>query len=175
MREKHGHCSRNYRSPEWISWHSMKDRCLQKSHPNYFRYGGSGIKICDRWLNSFSNFLSDMGRKPTPKHSIDRIDNSGDYCPDNCRWATASEQQRNTKAYRTFTHNDINANRNEWSLMLGGNKTLVNIRLRRGWSIERALSTPPRIYKWRRYDSNTLGCAPAENLQHLRSKASKSA
>lgn len=82
-------------STEWISWKSLKVRCLDKKHKAYRLYGGRGIKVCERWVNSFENFYKDMGPKPTNLHSIDRIDNDGDYEPSNCRWATQKEQIRN--------------------------------------------------------------------------------
>jgi len=79
------------------TWNGMKQRCLNTNHKGYDDYGGRGIKVCDRWLNSFPNFLEDMGEKPGPEYSIDRIDNDGNYEPDNCRWATPSQQVLNQR------------------------------------------------------------------------------
>lgn len=83
------------RTPEYVSWQAMKRRCLNKGYRNYKRYGGRGITVCERWRTSFDDFLADMGRKPTPKHQIDRIDNDKGYSPDNCRWATPKENCQN--------------------------------------------------------------------------------
>jgi hypothetical protein len=91
-RFKHGET----RSPEWRSWISMRTRCECPSATHFRLYGGRGIKVCRRWLQ-FQNFLADMGRKPTPRHSIDRINGDGNYTPANCRWATPTEQNRNRR------------------------------------------------------------------------------
>jgi hypothetical protein len=84
-------------SSEYTSWRGMKNRCYLRSNKFFSHYGGRGIRVCDRWINSFANFFEDMGRKPTPTHSIDRIDVNGDYEPSNCRWATKTEQSRNKR------------------------------------------------------------------------------
>ena len=84
---------------EYISWYAMKARCFDKRRWNYMNYGGRGITVCDRWRFSFANFLNDMGKKPGPGYSIDRIDNDGDYEPGNCRWATTKQQARNKRRY----------------------------------------------------------------------------
>src|SRR6266508_728705 len=83
-------------SPEWRAWRNMRQRCKNRRHPKYRDYGGRGITVCDRWA-SFENFLADMGPKPSPAHSIDRIDVNGNYEPGNCRWATPKEQRLNQR------------------------------------------------------------------------------
>lgn len=104
-RAKHGHARRSEPSkgtPEYRSWCAMRRRCYNPKSTRYEQWGGRGIKVCPQWLgpNGFAQFLADMGRKPSPKHSIDRVDNDGHYEPGNCRWATKAEQSRNRRNVR---------------------------------------------------------------------------
>ncbi len=93
---KHGHAK--IASKEYKAWDSMKQRCYNPNSPKYYLYGGRGIKVCDRWLNSFENFLADVGLAPTSQHSIDRFpDNDGNYEPGNVRWGTDYEQRHNQR------------------------------------------------------------------------------
>lgn len=91
-------------SPEGRSWSGMIQRCENPNRHNYRYYGGRGIKVCERWRNNFADFLSDMGRKPSPAHSIDRYpNNNGHYEPGNCRWATKSQQTQNSRRAKLVT------------------------------------------------------------------------
>ena len=92
MAFKHG----GYNTPEYRSWYNMRTRCLNPKATRFENYGGRGIKVCKRW-SSFEKFLLDMGPKPTPRHTIDRIDNDGDYRPKNCKWATYAEQAKHKR------------------------------------------------------------------------------
>ena len=96
LKSKHRMCN----TSEYRSWNSMKERCLNKNYIKYNLWGGRGITICDRWLNSFENFYADMGPKPGPEYSLDRINNNGNYEPSNCRWATPKEQVNNRRISR---------------------------------------------------------------------------
>ncbi len=101
-------------TPEHNSWQAMKGRCYNPNNKQYNDYGGRGIKVCDRWLNNFENFLADMGKKPTPAHSLDRIDVNGDYAPENCRWATREEQNNNKRCSIMVEHNGKTQTFKQW-------------------------------------------------------------
>lgn len=93
------------RTPEYQTWVHMKMRCTNPADPKYPAYGGRGISVCAAWENDFSAFFADMGAKPTPFHTLDRIDVNGPYTKENCRWATPLEQARNKRSHRMVTHN----------------------------------------------------------------------
>lgn len=98
-RTKHGDNGRQKRTAEYAAWRGMHTRCNNRNNPAYPSYGGRGITVCERW-SSYESFLADMGRKPTPKHSLDRIDNDAGYSPENCKWATYGEQNSNQRPRR---------------------------------------------------------------------------
>lgn len=125
------------------SWRGIKDRCMNPKHIRYWDYGGRGIKVCDRWLESFENFLADMGMPPTARHSIDRIDNDKGYSPDNCRWATPKEQGRNQRRAIILEMDGETKHIAEWCEIYGANPNIVGRRVKRGWSLKKALTHPP--------------------------------
>lgn len=98
-------------NPLYSTWKSMKQRCYRETHPKYKHYGGRGIKVCDEWINSFETFAHDMGAKPSPAHSIERIDNNGNYCKENCKWATQKEQQNNKRTSKKNKIPQIDGNK----------------------------------------------------------------
>ena len=130
------------RTPEYKAWQQMKIRCFNPNRKDYSHYGSRGIAVCDRWKNSFENFLADMGLKPTPKHSIDRIDNDGDYQKDNCKWSTRVEQQNNRSSNRLITIEDVTLTITQWEKKMGFSKNVIQDRLKSGWSERDAVLIP---------------------------------
>ncbi len=125
---------------EYNIWTDMKSRCYNPMAKRYERYGGRGIIICERWHN-FSVFFADMGPCPSG-HSIDRIDNDGNYEPDNCRWATRKQQLRNFSRNRFITFNGATKCLSEWSEETGIRALTISYRLKAGWSVEDAMTKP---------------------------------
>jgi hypothetical protein len=133
------------RTPEYRAWQGMRLRCTDPEHKAYPRYGGRGIKVCDRWLESVENFIADMGPKPTPAHELDRFpNNDGNYEPGNCRWATRSENCRNRRSSRFIESAGERLTLAEWAARTGLRADLISERVERGWTPEAALSTPAR-------------------------------
>lgn len=129
--------------PEYHVWTGMRGRCLNPRNRVFLRYGGRGITICPAW-DTFEVFLFDMGLRPSPRHSLERIDNDGPYSAENCRWATQSEQMRNTSATRLLACHGQTRCLTEWAEVTGLKMSTIHVRLRRGWSVEQALHEPLR-------------------------------
>lgn len=124
-------------------WIDMKQRCMNPNQPDYPRWGGRGITVCESWLKSFDNFKEwAIENGYTDSLTIDRIDNDGNYCPENCRWATSEDQANNRHNSKLIEFNGEVHSETQWSRLLGGNRNLVHDRLKKGWSIEKALTTP---------------------------------
>ena len=123
----------------------MLSRCTNASVPSYRDYGARGIKVCTEW-HQFENFLRDMGERPN-NHSIDRIENDGNYEPSNCRWSTRSEQNNNRRSSALVTFKGKTQTLAKWSSEIGFSHDVIGYRLRSGWSVQRALTTPVRKQK----------------------------
>jgi hypothetical protein len=139
---RHGDSVRGSIASELSCWRGFIRRCTDQNDGSFAYYGGRGISVCDRWLNSYPAFLEDMGRKPSPKHSLDRIDNDGNYEPGNCRWATKTQQMRNRRGRRVITFFGRPMPASEAAEMVGLKYDALLLRLDRGWTEERALLTP---------------------------------
>jgi hypothetical protein len=135
---KHG----GYRTRAYNIRHSIIGRCHNERNKDFGSYGGRGISVCSRWIESLSKFLEDMGEPPTPQHSIDRIDNSGNYEPGNCRWATADEQGKNKRNNHMVEYMGERMCVSDWATRVEIPDSVIGHRLRVGWSVERALTTP---------------------------------
>jgi hypothetical protein len=150
--QRHQEAHRLSKSPEYSSWSQMLGRCYCVSNKFYYRYGGRGIQVCLQWRKSFSQFLKDVGPRPTLRHSIDRINNNGNYEPENVRWATSTMQARNRASTRFITFNGTTLGLADWANKLGIRYPTLNLRLKKGWTVERAFTQPERtpFRPWRR-------------------------
>lgn len=125
-------------TPIYCRWKQMRQRCKNNNVKNYHNYGGRGIKVCERW-EDFKNFFIDMGYPPSDNHSIERKDNNGDYCPENCEWATRIEQSCNTRVNKLITYNNKTQTVSQWANELNIPRDRIYTRLRRGATDEEAL------------------------------------
>lgn len=137
------------RSTEYVSWCGMVRRCEKTTCEDYPGYGGRGITVCLRWRKSFADFLADMGLKPSRGLSIERLDVNGNYEPGNCIWATPTQQARNKRNSRIIEHNGTSLTLAEWAERLGLDSSVVESRIKRGWLVGDAVTTP-RTRHWSR-------------------------
>ena len=129
-------------SPQYMVWWAMLNRCQNPNTKAFKGYGARGIKVCDKW-QSFENFYSDMGDKPSPRHSLDREKNDGDYTPENCRWATKAEQVANKRNNRLLTVDGVTLTITEWARRVGCQQTALSNRIdAQGMTPEQAIKTP---------------------------------
>jgi len=137
------------RDPLWrstyLTWAAMRQRCGNPKSDSYRYYGGRGISICQRWLDSFENFVADMGIKPSRELSIDRIDVNGNYEPSNCRWATAKQQLENRRVPQIVEMIEFEGeclSKSQWAAKIGMSLKALSYRLNAGWTLRAALTTP---------------------------------
>jgi hypothetical protein len=141
-----------YKSDEYVTWKAMKSRCYSRTRKQYRDYGGRGIRVCDRWLEpngqGFLNFLEDMGPMPQgARYTIERDRVNENYCPENCRWATYTEQARNRRSNINLAHNNKTQCLKDWAKDIGISESTLRSRIRLGWSVEKSLTTPIRCAK----------------------------
>ncbi len=136
---RHGHSRRGKRAKEYMIWASMLARCENQKDKRFDKYGGRGITVCSAW-HDFAQFIADVGLKPSPEYSLDRINNDGNYEPSNCRWATRLEQANNSSRNHKLTLGQCSKTISEWSRETGIQAGKILSRIRAGWTTERALT-----------------------------------
>lgn len=144
LKTTHGHAKKGRESPEYGVWKAMRQRCSDEKNKSYHRYGGRGIKVCDRWENSFEAFFEDMGKRPH-RTQIDRINNNGNYEPGNCRWVERSINHMNRRVTYIVEVNGEKTTLLDLSKKLGIQYDTLFQRLEKlGWTLEKAINTPVR-------------------------------
>lgn len=146
---KHGRCGKKDRT--YKAWCSMNERCFTPTHQKWKDYGGRGITVCQRWRESFENFLADMGDMPPGKSLYRYPNNDGNYEPGNCRWATWPEQQNNRRSTRFIEFDGRRLSVTQWANHLGISMVTLSGRLKKGWPLERALSPEKRALRPKRF------------------------
>lgn len=132
-------------SSTWLSWRALRRRCRKVDDSHYPDYGGRGITVCERW-SRYENFLEDMGHR-TPGMTIDRVDNNGNYCKENCKWSTATEQSRNKRTNVMLSDGTRTMLAADWARELNTSQTTLYDRIRRGWSEFDTVTKPIKRHK----------------------------
>lgn len=141
--EAHGLAGKS-KIPEYGVWRTMKSRCFNPNDKNWANYGGRGITVCSEWKDSFTAFITFLGRRLSPRHTLERIDNEKGYEPGNCIWATRKEQNRNHRRSRILSLNGQSKTVSQWAEDLGIGRPVLESRLRSGWTDQAILTTPVR-------------------------------
>ncbi len=131
-------------SRENAIWRGMLNRCRNPKSKAYANYGGRGINVCDEWTNNFMTFYTDMGPCPDKNSTIDRTDNNKNYCKENCKWTSRAEQNRNKRNSRLITYNGKTQCIVDWDKELGFRCGVIGKRLKRGWTLEQAMTLPEK-------------------------------
>jgi hypothetical protein len=139
---------------EYEAWRQMRSRCSNPKHQGFANYGGRGITVAPEW-ESFERFYADMGPRPGPEYSLDRIDNDGPYAPGNCRWATKVVQGNNRRTCTLLAHHGRTLTLVEWAREVGISSATILARFRKGWSVEKALTTPLDLFYSNKRKSST--------------------
>jgi len=160
---KHGHAV-GKGSPEYSCWVAMRKRCLNPNNTNYPNYGGRGIWICDRWLQSFEHFLEDMGARPSRLHTIERVNNSLGYSKSNCIWGTRKDQSNNKRDNHIVEFDGQRKNVAQWGEAIGIKARVIRMRLSKGWDIESALTTPLNDFRTIEFQGIRKTCAEWEPI-----------
>lgn len=147
MRLAHGATTNRSRTPEYAAWVSMRERCYNSKHISYKYYGERGVKVCDKWINSFTDFLADVGPRPSQKHSLDRINYDGDYEPSNCRWADWSRQNRNKTNIKKHLYEGRWLSLSDLMEFSTVPYSCLRKRLQMGWSVQEALFKEKEVHK----------------------------
>ena len=132
-------------TPEYHAWNGMKQRCMNQRNKAWAHYGGRGIVVCAEWLDDFAAFLGHIGPRPSPLHSVDRIDFRGNYEPGNVRWATADVQSQNRRTTRFVEFSGERLPLTVWARRIGITARAISLRLEAGWPLARALTAPKKV------------------------------
>jgi len=147
---KHGMC----KTPEYRAWRAMINRCTNPKYEHFNCYGGRGITVCDAWMNSFEEFFSSVGPRPSTQHSLDRRETNGNYEPSNCRWATKQEQSNNMRKNVFIDYLGKRQTISEWSRELGIDASVLCARLKSGFSVNELLSKESRRSRFITFEGN---------------------